>query len=341
MSTDGYDVWLTASQLGGLAFPSCNPSDRATHVRARSRLKAVIPFLRSTTIQSARPTINFHPDRPCVDGRTVIERLWSDGVYRNQFEVRITNGDPSAFPGGRRYQRESEMFGGHYDGAPHEDRPKYGSLDLLFGPSGGWPRFGSSYLVLKPAILDRSTFLVGGGLSSRSWVGSRRSLEDLLGTTRPSPHGLARRSWRSDGWIELHVHGPVRLAADVAKLVLDDSFLDTRTGDIARKTAKRYAVALEWAPPLRSDSRTWRVPASRSVPRALVADGAFRDHIATASEIGRLLYADYEFTRERVPMDSTVRDGVAKYLWNRILLSDDVSSRWEGHRAVAIEKMMD
>jgi len=329
MSAQRSDALLKPSQLGSLAHPDRQPQDDA-RARAIARLARVLPHVRSTQLDAARLTINFHPDRPGADGRTVIERLWADGIYRNQFEVGITNGDPTAFPGGRRHRRESEMFGGCYDDVPARDRPKYGSLDLLQGPSGGWPRFGSSYLVLVPSVLDRSTFLIGGGLSPRSWLGTRAALEELLAATHPCPGPGPRRSWRSDGWIELHVHGPVRMAQDVTTLVMDDSFRDTATGDIASRTAERYGIAFEWAPSLRSDSRSWRVPAARWEPWALVAAGVLRDRICSAAEIGRVLYAEFERTREIVPMDTATRDGVAKYFWNRMLLSDDVSARWAG-----------
>ena len=324
-----FDALLTPVQLAGLAHPDTQPRGEAW-ARAVARLGRVLPYVRSIRLDTASPTINFHPDRPAIDGRSVIERLWADGVYRNQFEVGITNGDPTAFPGGLRHCRESQTFGGYYDDAAPRDRPKYGSVDLLHGPSGGWPRFGSSYLVLAPTVLDRSTFLIGGGLSPRSWVGTRAALEELLAAAHPSPSPEPRRSWRSDGWIELQVHGPVRLAQDVTTLVMDDSFSDTAAGHIARRTAERYGIALEWAPSLRSDPRTWRVPAARWVPRALLAEGVFRDRMCSASEIGRVLYADFESTREIVPMDTATRDGVARYFWNRLLLSDDVSARWAG-----------
>lgn len=319
---------LTPAQLGGLAHAGRQSRDDA-RARAIVRLERMLSFARSIRLQATRPTINFHPDRPAADGRTVAERLWAEGIYRNQFEVGITNGDPTAFPGGLRHRRESEMFGGSYDGVPVGDRPKYGSLDLLHGLSGGWPRFGSSYLVLDPSILDRSTFLVGG-LSPRSWVGNRAALEELLAAANPFTNPEPRRSWRSDGWIELQVHGPVLLAQDVTTLVMDDSFRDTADGDMAIRTAERYCIAFEWAPSLWSDLRTWRVPTARGVPRALMAEGLFRDRICSAYEIGRVLYADFERTRRIVSMDTKTRDGVAKYFWNRTLLSDDVSARWNG-----------
>jgi hypothetical protein len=34
--------------------------------------------------------VHFHPDRIAADGRVVVERLLDDGVYRSQFETRIS-----------------------------------------------------------------------------------------------------------------------------------------------------------------------------------------------------------------------------------------------------------
>lgn len=328
MSPDVFDQILSPSQRRGLEYPGRHPRDdlRERAVRRLGRL----PSARSLRLDEVRATINFHPDRPAADGRTVIEHLWAEGRYRNQFEVGITNGDPTAFPGGRRHQRESEMFGSAYDDSEAAERPKYGALDLLHSPSGGWPRFGSSFLVLSPRVLERSTFLIGSGLSPRSWVGGLSAIESLLAAPRERDVRGSHRSWRSDGWVELQIHGPVRLHEDVTAIVIDDSFRDTSTGAFASKTAQRYGVPLEWASPLRSDSRLWRIPGARGVPQAIVTQGLFRDRRCSAAEIGRVLYAEFDATRDIVPMDAATRDGVAKYFWNRILLADDVSERWAG-----------
>jgi hypothetical protein len=39
--------------------------------------------------EHGRVTLNFHPDRPLADGRTVIERLLLEGQYRSQFTTGI------------------------------------------------------------------------------------------------------------------------------------------------------------------------------------------------------------------------------------------------------------
>ena len=47
--------------------------------------------------ESARVTLNFHPDRPLADGLTVIEKLLLEGHYRSQFVTGISNGSRTAF----------------------------------------------------------------------------------------------------------------------------------------------------------------------------------------------------------------------------------------------------
>src|SRR4051794_35786793 len=71
-----------------------------------------------------RVTLNFHPDR-VRDQLPLLEELASDGVYRSQFETGTSNGGLTAFPGGNRWRWESRIFGGAYDHASPEQRPKY------------------------------------------------------------------------------------------------------------------------------------------------------------------------------------------------------------------------
>lgn len=77
--------------------------------------------------------MNFHPDRLLADGRSVARALYDDGVYRGQFETRISNGGLTAYPGGDRDVWERALF----DGAYHRvrvgaaERPKYGGLNLM------------------------------------------------------------------------------------------------------------------------------------------------------------------------------------------------------------------
>lgn len=112
----------------------------------------------------ARVALHFHPDRLDRRGVTVADGLRDDGVYRNQFETGLSSGGRTAFPGGDRDEWERTLFGGayHAQGVVAADRPKYGALALIGHPDGPTPRFGSCYVVLRPAVRARTTFTFAG-----------------------------------------------------------------------------------------------------------------------------------------------------------------------------------
>ena len=49
----------------------------------------------------AQVALHFHPDRPGKTGQLVVEALLKEGVYRSQFETKISNGGLTAFQGGQ------------------------------------------------------------------------------------------------------------------------------------------------------------------------------------------------------------------------------------------------
>lgn len=175
--------------------------------------------------RSLRVSIHFHPDRLTADGRTVLEAL-RDGVYRSQFETGISNGGLTAHPGGDRWRWESRIFGGAYDDARPEERPKYGSLNHRRRPEGGSIRFGSAHLVLNEATLERTTFCWPDSVLDPSHFGTadRMALIELADAADVD---------RLDDYIEAHLHGPLRLPDDVEALVLDPSYRSTGVEEMA------------------------------------------------------------------------------------------------------------
>jgi hypothetical protein len=211
-------------------------------------------------LSRARVSLNFHPDRLAADGRLVIEALRDDGLYRNQFESRVSNGALSAHPGGARDQWEARLFGDAYHAPPaaaHE-RPKYGALDLLRFPDGPAPRFGSCHLRLRPAVLARSTLCFGDSHLGPTDLGTLDEPDAVLaglvealhatgsalghsGTLATPPRRRQAETARGrvtrvepgrtlDEYIEVQVHGPVRPACDVEALVADPAFRETDIG---------------------------------------------------------------------------------------------------------------
>jgi hypothetical protein len=180
-------------------------------------------------------TLNFHPDRRWR-GMPILLVLARDGIYRSQFETGTSNGGLTAHEGGDRWRWESAMFGGAYDGAAPQERPKYGALDLRGRSTGAAPRFGSAHLRLKPHVAARCTFCYPDSVFGPRHFGivdrmgrvveaSRQAMDDPL-----------------DQYIEAHVHGTIDLARDVDALVLDPCFRGTEVDSLAHA----LPCAVEW-----------------------------------------------------------------------------------------------
>lgn len=250
--------------------------------RARATIARLAPYASAADLARelveglaarARLTLSFHPDRLGPDGRTVAEGLLHDGRYRSQFDTGVTNGSPTAFPGGDRDRWEERLFEGAYHGADvvHFERPKYGAFNVMGHPDGGSPRFGSCFFELGASVLPRCTFTWGDSHEGPEHVGTMDRFEDVLAAcleavaTTGSALGVggldverlvARLSDAEqlrprtspgralDDYVEAQVHGPVELARDVEALVVDPAFLGTETGAHLRAIAARHGIAL-------------------------------------------------------------------------------------------------
>jgi uncharacterized protein DUF3626 len=260
---------------------------RAASSGARARITALLersgagerayPAIVRHCQERARVTLNFHPDRPCADGRTVVEKLLVEGQYRSQFATGISNGSRTAFAGGDRDRWEETLFGGAYHeaGALADERPKYGGLDVMAHSDGACPRFGSCYFELRPHLLSQCTFTWGDSHTGPEPVGTIDTLDPVLAAFLESVEAtgealgiagldvsslasaLAEVSQRSrgdvarrapgralDAYIEAQVHGAIDLSSDVAALVIDPSFEGTPTGERLRLLAAKHGIAL-------------------------------------------------------------------------------------------------
>ena len=280
-------VRLTAAQAAALAHVRTlaerdrhGATVRATEVLVRAGIDVGVDELCARIGVLGRVVCNFHPDRIAADGRTVVEALLADGVYRNQFETGISNGGLGAV----RERFEERLFAGAYQqaGVLAAERPKYGGLDLMRHLDGPCPRFGSCYLRLRRPALSRSTFSFGDSVTEPSAVGTIDVFEPVLaalldaadagghtsviascptvlGLQSPSVPTLVhlllddtqRRSQPGralDDYIEAQVHGPVRLADDVEAFVADPSFRGTTIGGQLEEVARRFGFGLSWHP---------------------------------------------------------------------------------------------
>lgn len=258
-----------------LAIAAVQDRADASHAADSERLRTVVGAgvsadqLTAGLRQTARLTLNFHPDRVAKTGLTVAAGLLQDGRYRPQRETGISNGMRFAFDGGGRTSWEHELFNGVYSSDdPVIVPPVYGTLDVTSDPHGGCPRFGSSYVVLEPHCLDRSTFCVGDSHVGPVDVGTITSLTSVLaglfeqaaggevfgrkldvrglrqliesGPTDPAP---ARDL---DNYVEAQIHGGVDLRDDVAEIVLDPSFRSTDVERDITAAANRFEFDVRW-----------------------------------------------------------------------------------------------
>lgn len=179
-------------------------------------------------------TLNFHPDRS-VAGLSILDAFARSPGYRTQYETATSNGGLTAYPGGDRWRWEQRIFGGAYDDAPAQARPRYGALNHRGRAYGGAPRFGSAHLRLRAHTLARATFCFPDSVFAPEHVGTAQQM---------ALTELADASGRDllDDYVEAHVHGPVDLAADVEALVLDPCYRETAVQD----QAERLPCPVQW-----------------------------------------------------------------------------------------------
>ena len=196
---------------------------------------------------SARITVNFHPDRLDNRGRTVAQGLRHDGRYVSQWVTGVSSGSRSAIRGGERERFERDLFGDVYAYAdPHTiEFPIYGALDNERDPFGGSPRFGSSYLVLRPGTHRRVTLCMGDSHAGPADVGTFDSPALVVAGLAEQPRRRERSPARElDGYIEAQIHGGVDLSTDVEMVVFDPSFLGTSIEDELVAAGFEYGFAV-------------------------------------------------------------------------------------------------
>jgi Protein of unknown function (DUF3626) len=247
-----------AALLAALARATQAREEAETSVERSLRgLDVACAELSEEIVGQSTITLNFHPDRLTEGGRSVAEALKAEGVYRNQFETRISNGGLTAYPGGDRDESERALFDGayHMKNVQLHERPKYGGLNVMNYRNGACPRFGSCHLELRASIRARSTVLYGDSAESHAPIARTDApepvlaplLEDLaagrgaLGRTGLTLGEFVQGAMQGDiqaqtgvfsptisraldGYIEAQVHGPVSLATDVDAVVIDRSF---------------------------------------------------------------------------------------------------------------------
>jgi hypothetical protein len=162
-----------------------------------------------TMFDKYRVTINFN----CYNN---LRNISADTHYRNQFEVRTSNG---CFDNELRKQWENNLFGNKYYKSLGCDRVKYGNLHVGTGKynirANG---YGSCSLLLKNNIKQRCTFTYGDSCSQNSetvytfdyphMIYNRLDSHDFNKLLKQQPVALGR-------YVEVQIHGKIKLNRDV------------------------------------------------------------------------------------------------------------------------------
>jgi hypothetical protein len=200
----------------------------------------------------------------------ILAKLLKDGVYRNLFETGTSNGNSDK---AARDVWEMETFQGAYNNADPKDRPKYGVLNIMNDPRGAFScvhTYGRAYLVLKntPEVRSRVTFSDCDTSSKGSvcvdcdWkhmmllmlnmdtIDLNEVLEVASGRNKcgSSYYNYCRKTILPEPYTrynEVQIHGPLRLAFDVEKIVLDKSYKEEMSPFLEEIKAT-YGVPYEW-----------------------------------------------------------------------------------------------
>lgn len=268
----------------------------------------------------ARIGLHFHPERLSRAGVSVAEGLLRSGVYMNQFVAGLSSGSPSAFPGGERDLWERRLFQGAYHAADvtPSGRPKYGALDVMSHPDGPAPRFGSCFFLLRAHVTKRSSFTFGGSneecaqdctgtldvmepviapllsqlergegafaVADLSVVDCLTRMAETFSTSFPDP-SLRPLGRALDSFIEVQVHGELRISDDVELLVADPAFRNHPVGDLLTGISNTYRIPMQWHP-------GYQIPVSevpdsfRDYPVRPLAERIAGDGILDAARIG-------------------------------------------------------
>ena len=247
---------------------------KMTNVRIEDFEEAV------TTLKThGRVALHFHPDRLDPNGKMVAQTMLEQGVYKSQFETKLSNGSVSAYPKGARDLWEKQLYGGAYHVREFDpaQRPKYGALDVMRHPDGPAPRFGSCYFLLKPLVSQRCTFTYLDSHRNPDEKGTLDEFDDILAAaltdvftrnfalgvnglsvsefvnrrltrlSAPLADPFGRAPARDlDFYIEAQVHGEIAFQDDIERLVCDPCFRGTRIGEVLEQISRRYGIGLFW-----------------------------------------------------------------------------------------------
>lgn len=161
-----------------------------------------------------------------------LQFLIKDTQYRNQFETNTSSGVLSKES---RMEWEKNLFGKMYDDCQGYERVKYGVLNILSQSEGvvSAYSYGDSYLELKNKVKERSSFVLGDSSQKQFQICSFDTPIQLLYyvddnllneiINKALNNKITNLNCRYI-YIELQIHGPVRLSEDVEWLVVNKKY---------------------------------------------------------------------------------------------------------------------
>lgn len=252
------------------------------HVCEMSNIsKTDLYFLTSEIKEKARIGVHFHPYRLNDYDQSVIELLLECGIYKNQFETKISNGSLTAYIGGKRDVWENVLFDQIYadNNIKFSNRPKYGALHLLGHSDGPSPRFGSCYFLLKPTLTKFATFTYFDSHLNPEEKGTINHFDSILssalsecferdyvlGEHNIRPRELVRKiidhlnadyaqvtplkpNRNLNHYIEAQIHTEIDLRKDVDYLVADSSYRNSVYHSCFDQLCEKYDLQLLWYP---------------------------------------------------------------------------------------------
>jgi hypothetical protein len=149
-----------------------------------------------------------------------------DTHYRNQFETGCSNG---TLCNKSRKKWEYKLFKYPYD-MNSFDRPKYGNLPLMFEGDSSLSDYGDCYFILKPDLKHRTTITLGDSselLHTNVFNFNYFHFIGLYNIDNIVSFVKAKKITCCSSYVELQIHGPIRLKDDVQKFYYPSKmFLD-------------------------------------------------------------------------------------------------------------------
>lgn len=186
----------------------------------RDDLESCITYIKSMPI-----IIHIHLEK-------YLKHLIKDTEYRNQFETNTSSGTLSQ---SSRQVWEQNLFGKAYDNCKGSERVKYGVVNILNQKNGvsSALAYGNSYIELKNEVKERSSFVLGDSSQKQFHICSfdkpvqllyyidDKLLEEIIKKAKNPNYDPQNYNYI---YIELQVHGPVRLSEDIEWLTVNINY---------------------------------------------------------------------------------------------------------------------